>query len=170
MRDIPVRLETGRLQLNRQQVDLSALAIGVLETVEMTYPDVDAEVRFPLGFPEVWADPDKIGQVVTNLVENACKYASPKGIVIQGSMDDTTVVVTVTDRGPGIPSGDLPRLFQQFFRSAEGRPTGTGLGLWISRGLIEAHGGELTAASDVDKGNTFRFTLPKRAFDDVHGL
>ncbi|MCA1692557.1 MAG: HAMP domain-containing histidine kinase [Actinobacteria bacterium] len=68
--------------------------------------------------------------------------------------------VSVSDRGDGIPASDLPRVFTKFFRRAETRPTGSGLGLWISRGLVEAHGGRLNVDSEVGKGSTFRFTLP----------
>ena len=77
--------------------------------------------------------------------------------------------VSVTDQGEGIPPEDLPRVFTKFFRRDHGRPTGTGLGLWISRGLVEAHGGELTATSTVGEGSTFSFTLPADAFEAIHG-
>jgi signal transduction histidine kinase len=108
----------------------------------------------------VWCDADKVEQVLTNLVENACKYASPIGLTVVGAVDDREVSVTVTDRGEGIPATDLPKVFTKFFRRPEGKPTGSGLGLWISRGLVEAHGGELLAASNVGQGSSFRFTLP----------
>jgi len=75
--------------------------------------------------------------------------------------------VAVTDRGAGIPAADLGRIFQKFVRRHDGRPTGSGLGLWISRGLIEAHGGELSATSEVGAGSTFRFTLPLDAGAEV---
>ena len=71
--------------------------------------------------------------------------------------------------GDGIPVGDLPKVFTKFFRRDHGRPTGTGLGLWISRGLVEAHGGELTATSEPGEGATFTFTLPTDAFEREHG-
>jgi len=70
------------------------------------------------------------------------------------------VAVAVSDAGSGIPADDLPRVFTKFFRRDHGRPNGTGLGLWISRGLVEAHGGKLTAESVLGSGSTFRFTLP----------
>ena len=68
--------------------------------------------------------------------------------------------VGVADRGEGIPASDLPKVFTKFFRRSVGRPTGSGLGLWISRGLVESHGGELRAESKEGQGSTFRFTLP----------
>ena len=78
--------------------------------------------------------------------------------------------MTVTDQGEGIPSGDLPKVFNKFFRRDEGRPHGSGLGLWISRGLVEAHGGRLVVESIAGQGTAFRFTLPLRNSEDMHHL
>jgi PAS domain S-box-containing protein len=161
------RLETGRLVLRRQLVDLPLLAASVVEKVRLEYPELDAEPEFPEDFPRVYADPDKVEQVLTNLVENACKYATPVGMTILGTAGGEEVRVTVTDAGEGIPAEDLPKVFTKFFRRDMGKPTGSGLGLWISRGLVEAHGGRLSAASEDGKGTTFRFTLPLVDLDDV---
>lgn len=155
------RLEMGRIQLNRRSVDLREAIARVVANVRLTYSDIEVDVDVPSSARTVWADPDKLDQVLTNLFENACKYASTKGIGISAKVDDAVVVIEVSDQGPGIPQADLPRLFQQFFRSSQGRPSGTGLGLWISRGIIESHGGEMTATSDGTTGTQFRFTLPK---------
>lgn len=163
------RLETERLVLRRQMVDVVALIHQVIEKVRFTYPDVDVEMSFPEGFPQLYADPDKLEQVLTNLVENACKYASPRGMRIDGLVGEEEASVAVTDRGEGIPEADLPKVFNKFFRRELGRPTGSGLGLWISRGLVEAHGGRLFATSVLDEGTTFRFTLPLLAFEELHG-
>jgi signal transduction histidine kinase len=154
------RLETGRLVLRRQMVDLPGLARTVIEKLRVTYPDLDCTCTFPDAFPQVYADPDKLEQVVTNLVENAAKYASPAGMRIEGTVGEGDVAVAVHDEGEGIPDADLPRVFRKFFRRDHGKPTGTGLGLWISRGLVEAHGGRLTASSELGTGSTFRFTIP----------
>ena len=154
------RLETGRLRLRRQLVDLPKIAATVVEKVRLEYPELEASTEFPSGFPKVYADPDKVEQVLTNLVENACKYGSQRGLRIVGGVDDGKVSVAVSDRGEGIPAADLPKVFTKFFRRSEGRPTGSGLGLWISRGLVESHGGDLTAESALGSGSTFRFTLP----------
>ena len=154
------RLETGRLVLRRQLVDLPELAGTVVEKVGMGVDDLDCLVRFAADFPRVYADPDKVEQVLTNLVENAAKYGSPQEMEVFGEAADGVVAIAVRDTGEGIPADDLPRVFTKFFRRDHGRPNGTGLGLWISRGLVEAHGGELTATSDLGHGSTFRFTLP----------
>jgi signal transduction histidine kinase len=154
------RLETGRLVLRRQMVDLPVLAASVVEKVGMGIEDLECTVAFGEGVPAVYADPDKVEQVLTNLVENAAKYGSPKAMEVLGDARDGFVAVAVRDTGEGIPADDLPRVFTKFFRRDHGRPNGTGLGLWISRGLVEAHGGELTAESELGQGSTFRFTLP----------
>lgn len=163
------RLETGRLVLRRQLVDVAALARAVVDKVRLSYPELECDVRVDADVPEVYADPDKLEQVLTNLVENAAKYGDPKGMAITGRLDGEVVAVSVADRGEGIPTEDLPRVFTKFFRRDHGRPTGTGLGLWISRGLVEAHGGELTASSEPGAGATFTFTLPTDAFERLHG-
>jgi signal transduction histidine kinase len=108
----------------------------------------------------VLADPDKVEQVLTNLVENAAKYASLKGRTVSGTVAGDSVSVTVADSGDGIPRADLPHVFTKFYRREQGRPSGSGLGLWISRGLVEAHGGRLDADSVMGRGSVFSFTLP----------
>jgi PAS domain S-box-containing protein len=161
------RLESGRLVLRRQMVDLARIAANVVEKVAMEYPELSAETVFPPDLPKVYADPDKVEQVLTNLVENACKYASPRDMRIEGSCDDGNVSVCVTDHGEGIPESDLPKVFSKFFRRSVGKPTGSGLGLWISRGLVESHGGDLSAESKLGQGSTFRFTLPLLDLDKL---
>ena len=168
------RLETGRLVLRRQMINLNEIANDVVSHVRLEYPELEVETSFANGFPEIYADPDKVEQVLTNLVENAAKYADPKGIRISGEVctapeEPDLVAISVSDKGEGIPSSDLPRIFTKFFRRAETRPTGSGLGLWISRGLVEAHGGKLTATSAPGEGSTFRFTLPSKSFEELVG-
>src|SRR5207237_4107836 len=163
------RLETGRLTLRRQMVDLPAVVERVIEKVRLEESAIHAEVSFPADFPTVYADPDKIEQVLTNLVENAAKYADPTALKLVGDQGNGEVLVAVVDRGDGIPAADLSRIFTKFFRRAATRPTGSGLGLYISRGLVEAHGGHLVAESVEGEGSTFRFSLPVGAFEELHG-
>jgi PAS domain S-box-containing protein len=162
------RLETGRLHLRRQMVDLAALVGTVITKVTMEYPSLEAVVTCTPDVLEVYADPDKLTQVLTNLVENACKYASPVGLKVTAVLSGGEVTVAVADQGEGIPRADLPKVFEKFFRRDLGRPTGSGLGLWISRGLVEAHGGRLIATSEPGQGTTFKFTLPLVSFDELH--
>lgn len=159
------RIETGRLSLSRRPVDLVELSTAVVASVGVTVPGLGVEIDIPGGCPTVPADPDKIEQVLTNLVENAAKYASPTGMRIEAHIageDErpSAVAVTVRDAGAGIAPEDLPRVFDRWFRRERGQPSGTGLGLWISRGLVEAHGGSLTVASPPGEGAAFTFTLP----------
>ncbi|MDQ6928238.1 MAG: ATP-binding protein [Actinomycetota bacterium] len=161
------RLESGHLALRRQLVDMPVLVGDVLDNVRMMEPTLEANVDFAPAFPRVYADPDKIEQVLTNLVENAAKYGNPQGMRVVGQVNDGDVSIAVTDKGEGIPAPDLRRVFSKFFRRAETRPTGSGLGLWISRGLVEAHGGELVVESEVGRGSTFRFTLPTALPDEL---
>ena len=154
------RLETGRLVLRRQLINLRDLAGTIVEKLHLAYPDLDVQLEFPDDFPRVLADPDKLEQVLTNLIENAAKYATPVGMRVIGERNNGSVSVAVVDRGEGIPAESIGHLFDKFFRAPDTRPTGSGLGLWISRGLVEAHGGRLVAESTPGIGSTFRFTLP----------
>lgn len=162
------RLETGRLVLRRQLVDVVELATTVVEKLGVEYEGLACRLDFAPDFPRLYADPDKVEQVLTNLVENAAKYASAQDVQVVGRVADGYASVAVHDRGEGIPAADLPRVFTKFFRRDHGKPTGSGLGLWISRGLVEAHGGTLTAASREGEGSTFTFTLPVDAFEKLH--
>ena len=161
------RLELGRLVLRRQLVDVRKVAALVVEKVSMDQPALDATITVPDDVPTVYADPDKVEQVLTNLVENACKYASPTGLRIGVELGGGCLIVSVTDQGEGIATADLPQVFRKFFRRDVSKPTGTGLGLWISRGLVESHGGRLTARSTVGQGSTFSFTLPLVDVDEI---
>ena len=166
------RLETGRLRLRCQMVDIAELAGAIVEKVRIAYPDLDVAVTFPADLPEVYADPDKVEQVLTNLLENAAKYADGSDVRLEGSYDPERkeLTVAVHDVGKGIPAAELPRLFNKFFRGSEGgRPSGSGLGLYIARGLVEAHGGRLAASSRLGEGSTFTFTLPTDAFERAIG-
>jgi len=133
----------------------------------MDQPALDATIVVADDVPKVYADPDKVEQVLANLVENACKYASPTGLHIGVEMGDGCLVVSVADQGEGIAAADLPQVFRKFFRRDLAKPSGTGLGLWISRGLVEAHGGRLTATSSEGRGSTFSFTLPLVDVDEI---
>lgn len=166
------RLETGRLRLRCQMVDLADLAVGVVEKVRIGYPELDVAVTFPDDLPPVYADPDKVEQVLTNLLENAAKYADSSDVRLEGIYDreHEELAVAVHDVGRGIPASELPRLFNKFFRGSEGgRPSGSGLGLYIARGLVEAHGGRLEATSRLGEGSTFTFTLPTDGFEQAIG-
>lgn len=157
------RLETGRLKLKPQRVDLARLAHAVVEKWRLEYPDLACDFEFEEGFPPVWADPDKMEQVLANLIENSAKYADPTQLRVSGVVSGDSVRIAVEDRGEGIPAEELPHIFEKFYRAKSGKPTGTGLGLWISRGLVEAHAGRLEAASTAGEGSVVTVTLPLTA-------
>ena len=158
------RIDAGRLELHRQVVDLEA---AVRKAFAGRIAGGEPESRFVLRvtgeLPEMWLDPDKVDQVVGNLVENALKYgAGTVTVAIHGT--PVGAEVTVSDEGEGIPEEMLARVFTKFWRRGDGgRRSGTGLGLFIVKGLIEAHGGEIAAGRAATGGAEFRFTLPAGA-------
>ena len=157
------RLEAGRLYLHRQMVPVSQVARRVVERVAPLSSKHTLEAVFPDVFPDVYADPDKVQQVLTNLVENAVKYTDGGHVRVTGSPVDAGVQVTVSDEGEGIPPEHRHQVFNKFFRRIGGSPTGTGLGLYISKGLVEAHGGRIWVEEAPGGGALFAFTLPVSA-------
>ncbi len=120
----------------------------------------------PTSFPKIYADPDKITQVFTNLVDNAIKFTDKRGrITIRAEEKNEDIEVSVADTGRGIPAEEIDEIFDKFkqiLKKAESRKTGTGLGLSISKGIIETHGGKIWAESELGKGSKFSFSLPKQ--------
>ncbi|MGH2704012.1 MAG: ATP-binding protein [Actinomycetota bacterium] len=154
------RIEAGRLQLRRQNVDLPTLAERITARIQHDTEHHQLSLDFPDGFPQVYADPDKVEQVLTNLLENAVKYTGAGAVTVSGSRDGEYVTVSVADQGEGIPVDQRVQVFSKFFRRGGGRPSGTGLGLYISKGLVEAHGGRIWVEEAPGGGAEFRFTLP----------
>jgi signal transduction histidine kinase len=111
----------------------------------------------------VLADPDRLERILMNLLTNALKYSAPgTPVTVALARRDGQVVTAVSDQGPGIPPDELPHLFERYYRARETRERkeGLGLGLYITKGLVEAHGGRLWVESQVGKGSTFSFSLP----------
>ncbi|MBI2709907.1 MAG: HAMP domain-containing histidine kinase [Actinobacteria bacterium] len=154
------RLETGRLRLRRRSVHLPVLVASVIERVRLAFDGLEVVADVDADLPDVDADPDRVEQVLTNLLENAAKYGQARDVRVQAARADGDVVIVVRDRGPGIAADDLARVFDPFFSRETGRPTGTGLGLFLSRGLAEAHGGSLTVESAPGEGAAFALRLP----------
>jgi PAS domain S-box-containing protein len=156
------RIDAGRLELHRQLIDLQRVTQDVIGRFELQADGHQFLIEFPAGFPEVYADRDKVEQVLTNLVENAVKYSEGGTVTVSGEVVDGAVEVAVRDQGVGIPADQLTLIFTKFYRRAgHGAPTGTGLGLFITRGLVEAHGGRIWARSEVGGGTEVRFRLPR---------
>jgi PAS domain S-box-containing protein len=162
------RIEAGRLEMRRQVVDL------VEETRKVIAGRVaagEAEDRFRFEvrgeLPEMWLDPDKVDQILGNLVENAVRHgAGTVTIVVEPDAHKEGAAVSVRDEGEGIPPEAVQRVFRQFWRGPGGnRRGGTGLGLYIVKGLVEAHGGTITVRRAPGGGAEFRFTMPAGAPD-----
>jgi PAS domain S-box-containing protein len=155
------RIEAGRLELRRRPTEVPRLAQDIVARFQIEPDRHSFEISFPEDFPEVYADPDKVAQVLTNLVENAVKYSDGGTVTVSGETADGAVEVAVRDQGIGIPSEQIPLIFTKFYRrGGRGAPSGTGLGLYIARGLVEAHGGRIWAHSEPGKGTEVRFRLP----------
>jgi PAS domain S-box-containing protein len=155
------RIEAGRLELRRRPIELARIAGDVVQRFELDPDRHTFGISFPDAFPEVYADADKVAQVLTNLVENAVKYSDGGLVTVSGEVVDGSAEVAVRDEGVGIPADQIPLIFTKFYRrGGRGAPSGTGLGLYIARGLVEAHGGRISVSSEVGRGTEVRFRLP----------
>ncbi len=157
------RMQTGGLSLNRADVALPALASRVIERLKDQSSKHRLAATFPNHFPIVLADETRLEQVLVNLVSNSFKYA-PRGLIeINGSVRPEQVVICVSDEGPGIDARDLPHIFDRFYRStaAVNKTKGAGLGLYLARAIIEAHGGRIWVDPKPDSGARICFSLPR---------
>jgi len=158
-------LESGRMVMRRQPLDLPELVSQVVQRVGSMEDRARLKLELQRPLPLVPADPERIERVLVNLITNALKYSDPgTPVTIRVAALDGELLVSVTDRGVGIPEDEMPRLFERFFRAKRTAKTeGLGLGLYISRMIVEAHGGRIWAESRVGEGSTFYLTLPVSA-------
>ncbi|MCX7911744.1 MAG: ATP-binding protein, partial [Dehalococcoidales bacterium] len=167
------RIAAGMSVLSREEVQLATLSAKVVRRLKVLTEKHTFELDFPPDFPAVSADPALLEEVLANLIENAIKYSPAGGkIGITGEATGDEVRVTVTDEGIGIAREDIPQLFGRFQRVdrlSVRRIKGIGLGLYICRGIVEAHGGKIRVESEPGKGSRFTFTLPLRAPDEKAG-
>src|SRR6266705_4766686 len=161
------RIEAGRIQMHRELVDIATRAAKL---VAGRVASGESESRFRIevldGLPETWLDADKIDQILGNLMENAVRHgAGTVTTVIESARvhGGPGVAVSVRDEGQGIAPEFAPRVFRQFWRAK--RRGGAGLGLFIVKGLVEAHGGSITVGRAPGGGAEFRFTMPAGAPD-----
>lgn len=159
------RIEAGALPVRLVEISLPELARKVADRFAPRSSRHQIVVEFPEQFPPVQADPERIEEVFSNLIDNAIKY-SPNGgtVTISGKVTPSTVEVSVRDEGPGIPLAEQGQLFQRFYRAPGGvnrQTTGVGLGLFLVKAIVEAHGGHLWLESEWGKGSTFHFSLPR---------
>jgi signal transduction histidine kinase len=169
------KIEAGRLRLDYKAVDLSEVVDEVIRSTDRQTEDKKQEilVQVPESLPQVWADQTRIGQVLTNLMSNAHKYTPEGGQIVIGAAASTNqwdpagaanvVHIWVEDNGIGISAEDQQKIFSKFFRSDDQKAReapGTGLGLNITRSLVEMQGGKIWFESEFRKGTTFHFTIP----------
>jgi signal transduction histidine kinase len=159
------RIQAGRIELHARSVDACALVDRAVKEVDAAAraAGVQAWARVPPGPVNVEVDPERIDVVLGNLLGNAVRHTPPGGSVVarlQATGDG--VRVDVEDTGEGIPAQYLDRIFDRFFQAPGSRRGGVGLGLYISREVVRAHGGEMGVVSEAGKGSTFWFTLPAR--------
>ena len=151
--------EAGRLPLYPARVGVAA----VLGEVVRALPSDDVRIATADALPAVHVDPDRLRQVLRNLLENAMRHGGGGPILLEAARDGDTIAIQVVDEGPGIPDDQLDRVFDRFYRTDPSRARdtgGAGLGLAIARQLVEAWGGELDAERGRDRGAAFRFTVP----------
>ncbi len=160
------RLRGGRLHVTPRAVDATELAEHSIESMRplAEASRVSLNLQLPAHLPAVHADPDRITQLLSNLIGNAIKFTPPGGSVsVEAHPDGDEVLFVVTDTGEGISPEELPHVFEQFYQSPGNtrRSTrhGAGLGLPISRGIVEAHGGNIWIESILGVGTTVRFSL-----------
>jgi signal transduction histidine kinase len=157
------RIEAGTFSFTFSDVDVAELLRDVAAAAELGQDEVRVSTRVRGALPAVRGDRERLRQVIQNLIDNAVKY-SPSGCEVRvlATADDGHIRVDVEDDGPGIPTEDQSLIFEKFGRSTAGGSAkpGTGLGLFIARSIVEAHGGSLDVESSSDAGSTFRLALP----------
>ncbi len=167
--DLITKLEVGDLNLNREPFDIIELIQNVFDLLEMKSAKKKITLTFDMEYDEpimVFADKEKIQQVVTNFLVNSIKYGHTNGTteVSVENLIKNKVIVRVTDNGEGIPKQHIPRLFERFYRvdkSGSRSEGGSGLGLAIVKHIVEAHGEKIYVESEIDVGSEFSFTLEK---------
>jgi signal transduction histidine kinase len=160
------RLESGDVPMVRERVVLPPLVARVLSEIDVMRARRDVELTedLPKDLPAIYADAERVHQVLFNLLDNAVRFTPSGGrVTVRASRRNGSVDVTVADTGPGIAAEHLSRVFERFYRIDPGRSRnegGTGIGLAIARSVVEAHGGRIWAESEPGKGSVFTFELP----------
>jgi PAS domain S-box-containing protein len=156
--------QKGELPLERVMIDLSVFLPNLVRRMAISGLGERVRTVLPPNLPAVWADAESLERILANLLTNALKYSQPNTKVIlaaEGAPGE--IRISVTDHGQGIAPEDQPRLFERFFRARDtDKKTSIGLGLFITRKLVEAHGGRVWVESEPGKGSAFTFTLPLR--------
>lgn len=159
------RIESGKTELNLQVVSVQEIIEEVAAVLKKEFADRELSLTLdlPSDLPEIFGDPARISQIMTNLLSNAYKYTAQGGAIVRAQRTSDAIRVDVVDTGIGISTEDQPKLFTRFFRVDDPmvrQQPGTGLGLHITKSLVEMHGGQLWLQSQSGVGSTFSFTLP----------
>jgi len=163
--DIP-RIETGQIVQEIKEISLRQVIRSSIEGQRSLAEEkgVELKVLIPEGLPRIKGSASRLQQVITNLVNNAVNYTPDGVITVRVQEQAKDLLVEVVDTGIGIPSEDMSRLFEDFFRASNVEAKGTGLGLSISKRIVEAHGGKIwveSPSTETNTGSKFSFTLPK---------
>ncbi len=161
------RLQSGTLSMTLEPVRLSTLLRDTVSRGQALYPGMPLRIDVPDELPIMQVDATRLSQVLDNLLSNADKYAQGAEVTVSARVEGTAVVVRVRDLGQGIPPQHQARLFERFFRvpGAKSMIRGTGLGLYICRKIVEAHGGEILVESAAGGGTCFAFSLPLESLE-----
>ncbi|MFC1985831.1 ATP-binding protein [Chloroflexota bacterium] len=162
------RVEIGSLQLDPKLVNSQRLLNNIADDIRalITKNRQCLVCDIPATLPEVWADPDRLRQVILNLLVNASKYTQEGSTITLAAREQgASLVIEVRDNGTGIPKADQQRLFQPYQRRRSDRErfSGLGLGLALSKNLVELHGGKIWVDSQTGKGSTFAFSIPLKS-------
>lgn len=159
------RIELGKIKMQWESVDIIKVIKRVLDRLSIKSAAIQFNFDFPAEFPNISGDEDHLERIFVNLIGNAIKYSHPQGtITVSGrSTDDNKVRISITDQGVGIAPDKLKKIFEKFYRvddEVNRTVHGTGLGLAICKAIVEAHGGEIWAESELNKGTSIFFNLP----------
>jgi signal transduction histidine kinase len=157
------RIDLRRIALDQESIDAASAVRDLVERIRPALSNHPVEVKVSEMVRPAWVDPLRFDQILTNLLDNAAKFSvegSP--ITVHVGASDGGIEVAVEDHGVGIPADELPRLFDRFYQGhrARERKTGLGLGLYITKGLVEAHGGRLWVETEPGQGSIFRAWFP----------
>jgi signal transduction histidine kinase len=167
------RLQTGKFVIDKSQVDLAELVKQEVDSLVSTAEAHSLKLRYhkPSHFPVLYLDEGKLRQVVMNFMDNAIYYSPQRStIIVSLTTEDGSAVFTVRDNGIGVPKDQQAHLFTKFFRANNARrqrPDGTGVGLFLAKKVIVAHGGSILFESIEGEGSTFGFRLPIKKLSEA---
>lgn len=159
------KMEAGYLPIDARPLELKPLLASVVNRFadQLTENSPQMLLDCPPEMPRVSADPERVEQIIVNLISNALRYTTQGSVVVKVYPEPDRVWIAVIDTGLGIAATDLPHVFERFWRADRSRDRhsgGTGIGLAICRRLVDLHGGTIEAESELNRGSTFRFSLP----------